>query len=58
MKSCLLILYTNKNTDIYKSLNSLKQKRDWNISSIDYEKIAINKNESKIEISFVHNKIF
>ena len=50
MKSCLLILYTNKNTDIYKSLNSLKQKQYWNISSIDYEKIAINKDESKIEI--------
>ena len=50
MKSCFIILYTNKNSDIYKSLNLLKFKQDLDIPLKNYSKIKIGKEESKVEI--------
>ena len=50
MQSCFIILYTNKNDDLYKSLNLLKFKRDLDIPFLSYSQIKIGKEESKVEI--------
>ena len=49
MKSCLIFLHTSKNTDIYKSLNSLKYKKILNLPKLN-EILEINDDKSKIEI--------
>ena len=48
MTSCLIILYNNKSSDIFKSLNLLKYKQDLNISSEDVGNLKIE--NSKVEI--------
>ena len=50
MKSCLIILYTNKNTDIYKSLDSLDHRKLLEVQRSEYSNIKISKDESKVEI--------
>ena len=50
MNSCLIILYTNKTSDIYKSLNLLKFKQDLDINMRDCLQIKIGKDESNVEI--------
>ena len=50
MKSCLIILYTNKNTNIYKSLNQLLYRQDLDIPINDCSKKILSKEESKVEI--------
>ena len=50
MESCLIILYTNNNSDLYKSLNSIKNRKDLEIKSSEYSKMKISKEESNIEL--------
>ena len=50
MQSCFIILYTNKNNDLYKSLNLLKFKQDLDIPFSSYSQIKRGKEESKVEI--------
>ena len=50
MKSCLIILYINKNSDIYKNINLLKLREDLDIPRNNYAQKKIEKNESKVEI--------
>ena len=50
IESCLIILYTNNNTDIYKSLNSLKYVQNFETQMRDYMHSKIEKKESNIEI--------
>jgi hypothetical protein len=48
MKSCLIILYNNRNSDIVKSLNLLKNKQDLNINPDDIGNLKID--NSNVEI--------
>ena len=48
MKSCLIILYTNNRTDIYKSLNLLRHKQDLNIKTEDVESLKIDDSNAEI----------
>ena len=50
MKSCLIILYTNNSTDIYKSLSSLNYAKNLPLQLKDFSKNKISKKESNIEI--------
>ena len=50
IKSCLIILYTTKNSDIYKNLSTLKYRKDLNISLRDYSQKKLNIKESKVEL--------
>ena len=50
IESCLIILYTNNNTDIYKSLNSLKYVQNFETQMKDYIHAKIERKESNIEI--------
>ena len=47
MKSCLIILYTSKNTDIYKSLDLLKYRKILNLPK-QIENLKINDNKTEI----------
>ena len=50
MESCLIILYTNNNSDIYKSINLLKYGQNLQINTRDYSQIKIDKRESNVDI--------
>ena len=47
MKSCLIFLYTSKNTDIYKSLDLLKNKKNLNIQK-QIENLKFNDDKTEI----------
>jgi len=48
MKSCLIILYTSKNTDIYKSLDSLKYRKILNLPYKQISNLLINDGKTEI----------
>ena len=51
MKSCLIFLYTNKSTDIYKSLESLKYRKILSLGRKEFEKIKYEGNSVEIVFS-------
>jgi len=52
MKSCLIILYTTRTTDIFKSLNALKYKKILDIKKKDFENVSIKSNVEIISSDF------
>jgi len=50
MKSCLIVLYTSKNTDIYKSLDLLKYRKNLNLNFKKLEELKCNDDDNKTKI--------
>jgi hypothetical protein len=51
MKSCLIILYTNRSTDIYKSLDSLRHRKILNLTKMDLNNQKYEGNDVQIVFS-------